>query len=138
MKFMKRSKDKVEKEQFQEEGEEYFDNQLTSYMRKQTGQFILEPSYLVCEKLIDGRVSFQGMNPEIEKIMENEAQGKIPAQKQKEEDADVSDSEMADRFRKLKKIKPDNSRVKSVHKKWLKKEEQPPVQEKRKFLKPED
>jgi len=31
---MKRTKDKVEKEQFQEEGEEYFGNELTSRMKK--------------------------------------------------------------------------------------------------------
>lgn len=79
------------------------------------------------------------MNPEIEKIMENEAQGKNQSQLKKEEEADVSDSEMADRFRKLKKIKTDNHRIKSVHKKWLKKEDKDkPIEKKPKFLKPQD
>lgn len=34
LQFMKRTKDKVEKEQFQEEGEEYFGSELTSRMKK--------------------------------------------------------------------------------------------------------
>lgn len=34
LQFMKRTKDKVEKEQFQEEGEEYFGSKLTSRMKK--------------------------------------------------------------------------------------------------------
>lgn len=79
------------------------------------------------------------MNPEIEKIMENEVQEKNQTQIKKEEDADVSDSEMADRFRKFKKIKSDNSRVKSVHKKWIKQDIiEESVEKKPKFLKPQD
>lgn len=34
LQFMKRTKDKVEKELFQEEGEEYFGSELTSRMKK--------------------------------------------------------------------------------------------------------
>ena len=36
MKFMKRTKEKVEKQQFQEEGEEYFGNELTKRMKQES------------------------------------------------------------------------------------------------------
>jgi len=52
-----------------------------------------------CENLIDGRLSFLGMNPEIERIMqlEQEANDLKVARKEK----DVSDYEMASRYNTL-------------------------------------
>ncbi|XP_074113357.1 M-phase phosphoprotein 6-like [Cotesia typhae] len=68
MKFMKTTKEKVDKEQFQMEGEKYFENQLTTKMKKESGKYIMESSYVLCEQLVDGRLSYRGMNPEIEKF----------------------------------------------------------------------
>lgn len=52
-----------------------------------------------CENLIVGRLSFLGMNPEIERILESEQ--KANDVKKKENEKDVSDLEMADRYNTL-------------------------------------
>lgn len=102
MKFMKRTKEKVEKQEFQEEGEEYFGNELTKRMKKESERFVIEPSYVFCEKLVDGRISFQGMNPEIEKLMEEERKNEQIRLEQKAE-TDISDEQMAKSLRKYRK-----------------------------------
>ncbi|XP_011881131.1 PREDICTED: M-phase phosphoprotein 6 [Vollenhovia emeryi] len=136
MKFMKRTKDKVEKEQFQEEGEEYFGNQLTSRMKKASGKFLMEPSYVFCEKLVDGRISFQGMNPAIEKLMEarkNAKQAKVEVK----QDADISDEQMAVQWKKMRaKFDTVNRRRKPQHRTTNNEDE--PFDKKPKFLKPAD
>ncbi|XP_034948330.1 M-phase phosphoprotein 6 [Chelonus insularis] len=109
MKFMKRTKEKVELQQFQAEGEEYFENELTARLKKATEKFTMEPSYVFCEQLIEGRLSFRGMNPEIEKIMEHEAKMKRAKIEIKKE-TDISDEKMAKHF--------ENSRVISMGKKF--------------------
>ncbi|XP_072743762.1 M-phase phosphoprotein 6 [Anoplolepis gracilipes] len=101
MKFMKRTKDKVEKQQFQEEGEEYFGSILTSRMKETSGKFFIESSYVFCEGLIDGRLSFQGMNPMIEKLMEAKENEKRAQTKTKEE-VDMSDEQMAVQWQKMR------------------------------------
>ncbi|KAG7188194.1 hypothetical protein KM043_017687 [Ampulex compressa] len=98
MKFMKRTKDKVEQQQFQEEGEEYFENKITQRMKKDSERFIVEPSYVFCERLIDGRLSFRGMNPDIEKLMEKEKmQERLELEMKKE--TDISDEQMVMRWK---------------------------------------
>ncbi|KAL0128364.1 hypothetical protein PUN28_003567 [Cardiocondyla obscurior] len=134
MKFMKRTKDKVEKEQFQEEGEEYFDNELTSRMKKATGKFVMESSYIFCERLNDGRLSFQGMNPAIEKLMEAKENSKR-GQEEKKEEADVSDEQMTVQWQKMRaKFDTVNRHRKQQHRN----DEDGPMRKKPRFLKPVD
>ncbi|XP_028050390.1 M-phase phosphoprotein 6 [Monomorium pharaonis] len=129
MKFMKRTKDKVEKEQFQEEGEEYFGSELTSRMKKASGNFFMEPSYVFCEKLIDGRLSFQGMNPAIEKLMETKENAKRTKEEVKE--VDVSDEQMTVQWKKMRaKFDTMNRHRKPYHKK---NNEDEPLEKKVKF-----
>ncbi|XP_063983901.1 M-phase phosphoprotein 6 [Diachasmimorpha longicaudata] len=109
MKFMKRTKEKVEQQLFQTEGEEYFESQLTTRLKKESGKYLIEPSFLHCEKLIEGRLSFQGMNPEIEKLIEaelNEEREKL--EKLKEED--VSETQMAEHFKSYNPSKKNKNR----------------------------
>ncbi|XP_076762896.1 M-phase phosphoprotein 6 [Xylocopa sonorina] len=134
MKFMKRTKEKVEKQQFQEEGEEYFGNELTKRMKKESERFIIEPSYVFCEKLIDGRVSFQGMNPEIEKLMEEERSNETVKVKPKEE-ADISEEQMAENWKNYRKIVKAEHKNERSFRKHNKSHE--PRQKKPKFLKPD-
>ncbi|EZA54340.1 M-phase phosphoprotein 6 isoform X2 [Ooceraea biroi] len=134
MKFMKRTKDKVEKEQFEEEGEEYFGSQLKSRMKK-TSKFLVEPSYVFCEGLTDGRLSFQGMNPAIEKLME--ARDNARARTEVKPEADISDEQMTVTWQKMRaKFDAVKKLRKSQHRKT--KTEDEPVEKKLKFLKPVD
>ncbi|TGZ48953.1 M-phase phosphoprotein 6 [Temnothorax longispinosus] len=156
MKFMKRTKDKVEKEQFQEEGEEYFGSELTSRMKKaspkyfipvteyccyqsllcSSGKFLMEASYVFCEKLGDGRLSFRGMNPVIEKLMEEKENAKRAKVEVKRE-ADVSDEQMAVQWKKMRaKFDTVNRHRKPQHRK--RNDEDEPLNKKPKFLKPAD
>lgn len=138
MKFMKRTKDKVEKQQFEEEGEEYF-GKHTLHMKEASGKFLMEPSYVFCEKLIDGRLSFQGMNPIIEKLMEAKKNAKR-AQVETKQEVDVSDEQMAVQWQKMRTKFDIMSRKtqykanrKSQHSKNYKEE---PTEKRAKFLKP--
>ncbi|KZC14294.1 PREDICTED: M-phase phosphoprotein 6 [Dufourea novaeangliae] len=135
MKFMKRTKEKVEKQQFQEEGEEYFGNEVTKRMKKESERFIIEPSYIFCEKLIDGRVSYQGMNPEVEKLMEAEEKNKCVLLDIKN-DTDISDEQMVEHWKGLRtKIKSKYTNVEQIPKSNTKCESVP---KKPKYLKPQD
>lgn len=144
MKFMKRTKEKVEKQLFQEEGEEYFGAQLTNRMKKGSGVFIFEPSYVFCEGLVDGRVSFRGMNPEIERLMELEEEAKR-ARNDKKNETDISDQQMAKHFKsssvdtiaKKFRTKHENKKYITEVKQDLPEDEEP-AQKKPKFLKPSD
>ncbi|XP_054284818.1 M-phase phosphoprotein 6-like [Macrosteles quadrilineatus] len=143
MKFMKRTKDKVIKELQDEEGRLMFGNQITEGMRAGMSNYILEPSFIPCEDLIDGRLSFRGMNPEIERLMELEELAKRkPVDRSMA--TDVSDVEMA-KFKeslvetvaskyKTKKIRGVNSSQMSSA---SNKQEEPPRKRAR-FLKPKD
>ncbi|KAG8034370.1 hypothetical protein G9C98_007446 [Cotesia typhae] len=135
---MKTTKEKVDKEQFQMEGEEYFENQLTTKMKKESGKYIMESSYVLCEQLVDGRLSYRGMNPEIEKLMEQENNLKNFKEEVKRE-TEVSDEQMAKRFK--------SSQVKTMGKKFLTKknrhlrfqsDDEDEVKSKNGFLKPKD
>ncbi|XP_006620649.2 M-phase phosphoprotein 6, partial [Apis dorsata] len=116
-------------------GEEYFGNELTKRMKKDSERFIIEPSYVFCEKLIDGRVSFQGMNPEIEKLMEAEQKNEnIKMEVQKE--TDISDEQMAKSWKTYRKItKNEHKYEKSLQKHNNNNHE--PLPKKPKFLKPQ-
>lgn len=98
MKFMKRTKDKVTKELDDAEGRAMYASQITDAMlRHGECPFIVESSYVPVEGLVDGRFSFRGMNPEIERLLELEQQAK-DALRGHDVKKDVEDEEMADHY----------------------------------------
>ncbi|RZF34687.1 hypothetical protein LSTR_LSTR002769 [Laodelphax striatellus] len=132
MKFMKKTKDKVEKELEKKETEDLFSSQITDEM-KFGKNFIIEPSIARCKELINGRLSFNGMNPEIEREMAADKEDRTNAPPQAKS-VDVSDLEMA---------KFQMSITNTVAKKFQKKNERHSKvnvrpNNKAKFLKPND
>ncbi|XP_054745026.1 M-phase phosphoprotein 6 [Anastrepha obliqua] len=95
MKFMQRTKAKVDKEIEEAEGREMYSHEITQKMLNSNSNFIMEPSFVHCEDLIEGRLSFRGMNPEIERLLELEQQEKA-ANIRHEQPTEVSDKEMAE------------------------------------------
>lgn len=90
MKFMRKTKDRIEKELENTQGHDsLYSNIITEEMRHATGNYISESSFVFCEDLIEGRLSFKGMNPDIERLMAQEKGDKeeITGEMQK----DVSD-----------------------------------------------
>uniref|UniRef100_A0A1B6GT98 M-phase phosphoprotein 6 n=1 Tax=Cuerna arida TaxID=1464854 RepID=A0A1B6GT98_9HEMI len=144
MKFMKKSKDQALKDIQDEEGRMLFEDQLTEGMKAGISNYILESSYVPCEGLIDGRLSFRGMNPEIERLMELEEIAKRPPVN-RSMNAEISDVEMAQYRQSLvetvaskyksKKTRNTNEKNKSgdVHSNQDK-----PPKKKCKFIKPKD
>uniref|UniRef100_A0A182T0P2 M-phase phosphoprotein 6 n=1 Tax=Anopheles maculatus TaxID=74869 RepID=A0A182T0P2_9DIPT len=101
MKFMSRTKEKLDKEADDERGRALYASEITDKMLSETIKYVIEPSYVPCEDLIEGRISYGGMNPEIERIIEIES-GVDVAKREQEEAAkqakmetDVPDAEMA-------------------------------------------
>ena len=71
------------------------------------GRFITEVSYLYCEDLIEGRLSFQGENPELERLIELEELEKKANKVQEIKETDISDEQMAHVWKRSKiNIKP--------------------------------
>lgn len=93
MKFMKRTKEKVLKEEDDAQSRAMYSNEITEKMRKNESRFIVETSYMICEDLNEGRFSFRGMNPEIERLMELEDQAE-QAKIEKNVKKDVTDADM--------------------------------------------
>ncbi|XP_017043872.1 M-phase phosphoprotein 6 [Drosophila ficusphila] len=94
MKFMQRTKVKVEKEADDEQSRALYSNEINQKMLNSNSNFLVESSYSICAGLIDGRLSFRGMNPELELLMEQELaekQGRMKPEQPKE----VSDQDMA-------------------------------------------
>lgn len=94
MKFMKKTKVRVEKEEEDAEGKAMYSNEITEQMRSSGNTIFIETNISNCKNLIEGRLSFKGMNPDIEKLMSNEDIKKIEAAEKRKE-KDVSDVEMA-------------------------------------------
>lgn len=94
MKFMKRTKEKVLKEEDDERSRAMYSSEITEKMKKGDCPYIMESSYVPCENLTDGRYSFRGMNPEIERLIELEIAA-IEAAKDKNVVKDVSDADMS-------------------------------------------
>ncbi|KAI4495589.1 hypothetical protein M0802_008601 [Mischocyttarus mexicanus] len=134
MKFMRRTKEKVEKQMIEKEGEEYFGGQFSVPMTsKFDDQFVVEPSFVVCEQLIEGRLSFNGMNPELEKLLEIEEINKT-MELEKKLEKDVTDEQMAENWLSLRKVKRNFKRSK----KQQGNKTGPIPKKKAKFLKPID
>ncbi|XP_049866533.1 M-phase phosphoprotein 6 [Pectinophora gossypiella] len=117
MKFMKKTKERIEKElQNTHDHDSLYSNIITSEMRHASGNFISESSFIFCEDLMEGRLSFKGMNPEIERLMELE-QGKIEEAVKGDMGKDVSDEILAKKMEAFNKRKrgydsPSNAGVK--------------------------
>ncbi|XP_011210605.2 M-phase phosphoprotein 6 [Bactrocera dorsalis] len=94
MKFMQRTKAKVDKEIEEAEGREMYSQEITQKMLNSNSNYIMEPSFVHCENLIEGRLSFRGMNPEIERLLELEQADKL-ANTRHEQPTEVSDKDMA-------------------------------------------
>ncbi|XP_028285730.1 M-phase phosphoprotein 6 [Parambassis ranga] len=145
MKFMQRGLDAETKKQLEEEerriiSDEHWYLDLPELTATET-LIIEEKSFVPCEDLKYGRLSFKGFNPEVEKLMV------LMNPKEEEDDeeeeqscmqTDVTDEEMALRYESL---------VGSMKKKFAKKRERAALDEdvnhnivetKRVFLKPQD
>ncbi|XP_024082779.1 M-phase phosphoprotein 6-like [Cimex lectularius] len=96
---MQRSKLKAIAEQEAEEGEAMYGKNITAEMKNVVDKYIVEPSYVPIKKLIVGRVSYGGMNPEVEKLMTHKITGKKNMEISRQMDKDISDLEMAAHFK---------------------------------------
>lgn len=150
MKFMQRGLDAETRKQLEEDEkriicDEHWYLDLPELKEKESS-IVEERSFVPCEDLLYGRMSFKGFNPEVEKLMiqmnsavavdEDDDDGKDGKM-----EADVSDEEMARRYESL---------VGTIKKKFTKKRAQPVVNEedenrnikrnkaKKMFLKPQD
>uniref|UniRef100_A0A1B6C7L3 M-phase phosphoprotein 6 n=1 Tax=Clastoptera arizonana TaxID=38151 RepID=A0A1B6C7L3_9HEMI len=140
MKFMQRSKVKAQQEEVDEEGQELLSLLVAPEMKRGKNTYSIIRSSTKLENLIDGRLSFQGMNPKLERLLELEREEKKNSiSNDNSNEVDVTDKEMAtyqssliktmaSRFAKKNsdKTKEDNSESLS------------PVRKKRKFMKPKD
>ncbi|NXP82837.1 MPH6 phase, partial [Ramphastos sulfuratus] len=160
--FMQRGLDSQTKKQLEEEekkiiSEEHWYLDLPDLKEKES-YIIEERSFMPCEDLLYGRMSFKGFNPEIEKLMiqmnskckekEIEVDGKM--------EADVSDEEMARRQLYISyHLYRYETLVGTIGKKFMRKRDQRVLQDedegedgsnnirpikkaKKKFLKPQD
>ncbi|CAK6977978.1 M-phase phosphoprotein 6 [Scomber scombrus] len=153
MKFMQRGLDAETKKQLEEDekriiSDEHWYLDLPELKAKEN-LIIEEKSFVPCEDLYYGRMSFKGFNPEVEKLMAL-MNPKEEVEKEEEEDrrmqTDVTDEEMALRYESL---------VGSMKKKFAKKRDRAAIVEveeveedvnqnvvetnpKRVFLKPQD
>ncbi|XP_062318682.1 M-phase phosphoprotein 6 [Osmerus eperlanus] len=152
MKFMQRGLDADTKKQLEEEerriiSDEHWYLDLPELKAKEN-VIIEENSFVPCEDLKYGRMSFKGFNPEVEKLMvlmntlnEEEVEEEEEISRM---ETDVTDEEMARRYESL---------VASMKKKFVKKRERPAMEKqdeedanhnveqtktKRAFLKPQD
>ncbi|XDV52516.1 hypothetical protein PO909_021240 [Leuciscus waleckii] len=153
MKFMQRGLDAEVKKQLDEEekriiSDDHWFLDLPELKAKEN-HIVEERSYVPCEDLVYGRMSFKGFNPDVEKLMLL-----MNAHKEEEEDeeedetlsrmeTDITDEEMARRYESL---------VGSMRKKFAKKRDRSAItkteedvncnvadyQPKRAFMKPQD
>nr|CAH7745081.1 unnamed protein product [Callosobruchus chinensis] len=126
MKFMKKTKEKVQKEKEDAEGQAMYSGEITEEMRRTGNLVFVSTSIANCKNLIDGRLSFGGMNPEIEKLMANDY-GMQLEEEEKRKEKDITDVEMADGYSTV---------VKTVEKKFSKSNKH--KFKNKKFMKPVD
>ncbi|XP_063529213.1 M-phase phosphoprotein 6 [Cydia strobilella] len=107
MKFMRKTKERIEKELENTQGHEnLYSNIITDEMRTASGNYVSESSFIFCEDLMEGRLSFKGMNPEIERLMradQNEDSDDGEMQK------DISDEILAKKMEAFHKRKRESS-----------------------------
>ena len=112
-----------------------------SELKEKESFIIEEQSFLLCEDLLYGRMSFRGFNPEVEKLMlQMNTKNKAEEAEEQTVELDVSDEEMARRYETL---------VGTIGKKFAKKRDLAiykedengdikPIKAKKMFLKPQD
>lgn len=93
MKFMKKTKDRIEKEEDDAEGQAMYSSAITEEMRNSGNINFTEVTISTCKDLIEGRLSFKGMNPHVEKLMMDTKDKWTDAELKKEKD--ISDFDMA-------------------------------------------
>ncbi|KFM59940.1 M-phase phosphoprotein 6, partial [Stegodyphus mimosarum] len=98
MKFMKKSKEKCEKEAEEERRKIMFENEFSDTLIREGNLCRMESSFIPCLQLLNGRFSFRGVNPEIEKLMEENEMKDM--EKLKKMDG-ISNQEMAQRYSTL-------------------------------------
>ncbi|CAH1975638.1 unnamed protein product [Acanthoscelides obtectus] len=125
MKFMKRTKEKVEKAKEDAEGQSMYSSEITDEMRRTGNLVFISTSIVNCKNLIDGRLSFGGMNPEIEKLMANDYSKQLEEEEKKKE-KDITDVEMAEGYSTV---------VNTIEKKFNKSKHR---SKNKKFMKPAD
>lgn len=108
MKFMKRTKEKVEKEDDDAEGRAMYSSEITSAMQH-GNNYVMDTSFVTCADLLVGRFSCGGMNPDLERILEKEQQEQVLIKadvsraKKAEMIKDVSDESMVKHYSSLVK-----------------------------------
>lgn len=152
MKFMQRGLDAEARKQLEEDekriiSDEHWYLDLPELKAKESC-IVEERSYVPCEDLVYGRMSFRGFNPEVEKLMVLMNAPKEEEDDEEEEDVgrmdtDITDEDMARRYGSL---------VESMKRRFAKKRERSsikdseedlnhnvePSQPKKAFLKPKD
>ncbi|KAK6184630.1 hypothetical protein SNE40_007065 [Patella caerulea] len=106
MKFMQRSVLRIEEEKNAEERQRDIDDEHwvldVPDLQQKEQKYRIEPSFVICENLNYGRMSFKGCNLEIEKIMAaNNAEKEYEAARESERETEVNDQEMAKRYSTL-------------------------------------
>lgn len=116
MKFMKRTKEKVEKELEDNEGQEMYSHAITAEMKQATDLLITDSGVASCLGLRCGRRSYRGINVEIEKLMALEE----PTTKEDvESEKQISDKEMAAFYNPLVNVMAKKfNNVKGKHKRF--------------------
>lgn len=97
MKFMQRTKEKVDRIE-EEEKTAHLLEKVEAPVLTIRDQIIVEPSYVECEQLVFGRMSFKGYNPEIEKLM-SDKQPVETRQEKEQQEVEVTRTEMVHRHR---------------------------------------
>lgn len=114
MKFMKKTRERVQKEAEDAEGQAMYSQEITEDMKKSGNIIFMDTSIMNCKDLVEGRLSFGGMNPEIERIMA-ETYNKRLGEVEKLKEKDITDVEMAKGYSSLhetmgKKFQPKSQR----------------------------
>ncbi|KAL3281001.1 hypothetical protein HHI36_004225 [Cryptolaemus montrouzieri] len=119
MKFMKKSKEKALKQLEDEESRKLYSKEISEEMKRTGNIVFIETSVFNCKNMVEGRFSFGGMNPDIEKLMANDYVDMLN-QIEESKEKDITDIEMAKGY---------SSVVETMQKKFNKKT-------KKKFMKP--
>ncbi|XP_072936532.1 M-phase phosphoprotein 6 [Epargyreus clarus] len=101
MKFMKKTKERMEKEyQNLEDHDKLYSETLPKEVHHDIDNYITQSSFIYCEDLLEGRISFKGMNPEIERLMAAEAE---TAESEGEMHKDVPDEILAKKMNSFRR-----------------------------------
>ena len=94
MKFMKNTSEKEERQAEERKSTLVMEGNLNEEVREEEQKYVIQSSFGPCEDLRFGRISYQGMNPELEQVDKEPEEPARDAQ-------DVDPEEMAERYTKL-------------------------------------